>query len=165
MTPPGKPGALYRPPLQQGYHREDGQAAETGCISRARSPCSAEVGNLQSRWAGILLAVMRIPKSPAARFFQALSSVAGMLMLVGLMGAAVSLGSECLFWLYFSDWPNWSNFQIGAPLPPTGFVDLDRSVARFLNSPLSAKLFVVALIGASAALLLQILSERADKSR
>jgi len=86
-------------------------------------------------------------------------------MLVGLMGAIVSFGSECLFRLYFGDWPNWSIFPVGAPLPPTGFVDVDQSLARFHDSPLSAKLFVVALIGASAALLLQMLSERADKNR
>jgi hypothetical protein len=101
------------------------------------------------------------PQSPEAKFFYVLYYIASIVMMLGLVGAVVSFAVECLYWLRFGAWPEWS--FLTQPLPPTGFVGLDRILGNLSKGPPSVQLVVLCFIGFLATAWFERKTRKADE--
>lgn len=104
-------------------------------------------------------------QSIEAKFYYALSFLVGVPMLAGLAGTVVSLGCECLYWLRFGAWPKWSILNATGPIPPTGFIGLDRIISRVSDGPLYLQFLAIFLISLAVLALVETLRENAERKK
>jgi len=79
--------------------------------------------------------------------------VAGTLLYFGVFGAVVSIIGECIYWLWYGLWPDWSIAQITGPNLRTGLIGVDKIIPWFLSQVLSTQFILIALTGLALAII------------